>query len=203
MAFTSTLQTRPIDQWPGKLTRNRKRAPFRSGYGQTMNLLTRELEHLRATGIVLLMALRPQDIRLDGRPRADSRTEHPGVILCFNKPESVRMPCDAFDDWSDNLRAIALSLEALRKVDRYGVSKCSEQYKGWAALPPPNGDHWTKQQAWEFIAAMIGRGKDAPALSPTDMETAIRTCEFKTHPDHGGNSTDFHKVQQARKLLLV
>lgn len=204
MSFTSTLQTRPIDQWPGKLTRNRRRAPFRSGWGQTMDLLDRELHHIGATGVVLLMALRPQEIRNDGRPRADARPQHPGVILCFVKSGApVRMPCDAFDDWGDNVRAIALSLEALRKVDRYGVSKTGEQYKGWAALPPPNGDDWTRTEAFNFIALLLGVTEtDLSAGLRLDAEAVLRKAELKTHPDHGGRAEDFNKVQQARKLLL-
>jgi len=46
------------------------------------------------------------------------------------------MPCDSFRDWEANLRAIALSLEHLRAVDRYGVTtEEEEQYTGWLRLP--------------------------------------------------------------------
>lgn len=196
------FQVRPIDQWPRPLTRDRRRAPFRADYGTTMQQLDRELRLIGAHGIVLLMAYREQDIRLDGRPRASAKPDHPGVIVSFtNKTGPKRFPCDTFDHWCANLRAIALSLEALRKVDRYGVTSHGEQYRGWQALPPPNGDHWTKAQAHEWLERVLGTA--IPTGQPqAAIEHLLREAEKKTHPDAGGNAADFHMVQQARKLLL-
>lgn len=194
------LQTRPIDEWPGPLRRSheRKRAPFRVGYGKLINDLQREVDHLRATSCVLLMALDQSDIRLDGRPRAGATPRHPGVILVLQTPSGqMRWPCDTYNDWADNLRAISLSLAALRAVDRYGVTKRGEQYTGWMKLEAPNGDHWTKEQAREFLRSIIGNTFDAvPILA------AIRECERRTHPDAGGDVDKFKKVQQARALLI-
>lgn len=113
----------------------------------------------------------------------------------------LRYPCDTFDDWQDNVRAIALALEALRTVDRYGVTKRAEQYKGWAALPSPNGDHWGEKEALDFLVQLMG--SDARIATPDRLADTIRRAEFKTHPDRGGNPDDFKKVQQARKLLLA
>ena len=41
---------------------------------------------------------------------------------------------DEFPHWHDNLRGIALGLEALRKVERYGIAKRGQQYAGFAEL---------------------------------------------------------------------
>ncbi len=44
---------------------------------------------------------------------------------------------DACEFWQHNVRSIALGLEALRAVDRYGISRRGEQYAGFrAALTP-------------------------------------------------------------------
>lgn len=197
------FQVRPIDQWPRELTKSRQRARFSAPYGSTMQLLDRELKHLRARGVVLLMALSERDIRLDGRPRANAKADHPGVILCFeDRTGAKRFPCDKFDHWHDNLRAIALSLEALRTVDRYGVTTHGEQYRGWQALPSPNGDHWNADQAREWLSGFLGLQKLPPEMSQEAIEVYVRSAEKKAHPDTGGNASDFHKVQQARKLLL-
>lgn len=196
------LQVRPIDEWPRAFTKNRQRARFSAPYGATMQLLDAELRHLRASGVVLLMALKTEDIRLDGRPRSNARADHPGIILCFkDRTGSKRFPCDKFDRWHDNLRAIALSLEALRTVDRYGVTTHGEQYRGWQALPSPNGDHWDVDQAREWLSEILELQIDRE-LRPAALEGFLRLAEKKTHPDMGGNASDFHKVQQARKLLL-
>jgi hypothetical protein len=38
--------------------------------------------------------------------------------------------------WQDNLRAVALGLEALRRVERYGIAQRGEQYAGWRRADP-------------------------------------------------------------------
>jgi hypothetical protein len=40
---------------------------------------------------------------------------------------------DACEDWRHNIRSIALGLEALRAVDRYGISRRGQQYAGFRA----------------------------------------------------------------------
>lgn len=40
---------------------------------------------------------------------------------------------DCCDFWQHNVRSIALGLEALRAVDRYGISRRGEQYAGFRA----------------------------------------------------------------------
>lgn len=165
-----------------------------------MQLVAFELRKLGAKAPVLLMDIDAAQIRVDGRPYANAKPRHPGVVLSFTASDGKQMqfPCDAFDHWSANLRAIALALEALRKIDRYGVTRHGEQYKGWQALPAPNGDHWTKDEAMSFLGTIIGgRARILP------MEDALRECEKLTHPDmQNGDSSKFKKVQQARKLLL-
>ncbi len=196
------LQTRPIDHWPGQLRPHskRKKAPFRVGYSRLIQDLQREVDHLRARTCVLLMALDESDIRIDGRPRAGASPRHPGVILAVDTPKGpLRFPCDTYTDWADNLRAITLSLAALRAVDRYGVTSRGEQYTGWRALPPPNGAHWTPQQARDFLRTIIGNRVDALPVA-----AAILEAEKLTHPDKPtGNRDDFQKVQDARRLLLT
>lgn len=165
-----------------------------------MKLLDSELRHLKATGVVMLMALADYEIRNDGRPRADAKPRHPGVILSFTTPNgAMQFPCDRFDYWADNIRAIALGLEALRKVERYGIAPRSEQYTGWKALPAPaSTPTQTKQQALESLRRFIsGRVDTLP------VDAAIRECEMLTHPDRGGKAEDFKQVQEARKVLLA
>lgn len=198
------FQCRPIDQWPGAMTVERKRSPFRSGWSDTMKLLEHELKLLDAKSVVLLMPLREQDIRLDGRPRADARPSHPGVILCFqNKHGPQRFPCDQYLDFADNIRAIALSLQALRAVDRYGVTRRGEQYKGWAALPSPAATAMTTVEAARWLTTfLVGPGKKLDLATLEQCQAALRQAEFKSHPDRGGNPDDFKRCQEARKALL-
>lgn len=182
---------RPIDQWPGELSRSRRYAPFRSAMSTTVRELERELRMLNAKQIVLQIAMDDRDIRLDGFPRANARAAHPGVILAFeSKFGPLKFAVDTFTDWTDNLRAIALGMEALRKVDRYGVTKRGEQYTGWKALPPGSDDtHGIEnaQVAREYLETVYGG----------DLRRAL----METHPDRGGDREEFGKVMRIKALL--
>jgi hypothetical protein len=175
---------RPIVLWPEAETRNRARAPFRSSYSATHALLRREVLMLGATSAVLQLAVAEDDIRLDGDLRANARPSHPGVIVSFESRHGpLRYACDTYLSWQDNARAIALTLEKLRAVDRYGAAKGGEQYRGWRALPSGNGGSDPGRGA-----ALIARhGSVAAAL-------------FATHPDHGGDARDFSDVQAFREM---
>ncbi len=200
MSFVVEFQVRPIDAWPGKLTVSRQRSRFNTGWGQTCHELDRELRHLGASGVALLMALDAGDIRLDGRPRANARPAHPGVILVCQtrKVGSLRMACDKFVAWQDNVLAIARSLEALRMVDRYGCTRTGEQYRGWQALPPPEVKPAAspRDQAKEILRRFIGGRVDM-----LDPAAAVREAQVLTHPDRGGEADDFKLVMQAKELL--
>lgn len=181
---------RPIEGWPVDFTRHRRRSSFSASLTRTVELLARELRYLAARQIVLQLAVSEGALRVDGLPRASAQPEHPGVVLAFeSKWGPLKYATDEFSTWQDNLRAIALSMEALRKVDRYGVSKRGEQYTGWKALPAstdPAAAIQTKEQAREVLARYNG-----------DVRAAIRA----THPDTGGDPDEFRRVVKARDLL--
>lgn len=198
-----SITFRPIERWPKPMTRFRQRSRFKASYSQTLDLLDRELWHVGAKQVVLQMALQPSDIRVDGLPRASAKPSHPGVILAFQtKRGPLSFPCDTYDRYEDNLRAIALSLEALRSVDRYGVTGNGEQYRGWERLPPPEThEGWTLEQAQAFID-QVNDGQADWSIR-VHAENAIRRAEMKTHPDiQGGDAEKFKLVQHARIVIL-
>jgi hypothetical protein len=164
--WPDTLKCAPVRVWPGELTRTRTRSQFKAGLRDTLQLLDRELFHLTEThtqreSLEMLIAIPAGDAwRLDGRPRANAVPEHPGVIVSLDsKFGHLSYPCDTFTTWQDNLRAVALALEALRKVDRYGVTKRGEQY------PAPGGDRrWAVAGGRRAIFAAFGLGKSVMQL---------------------------------------
>lgn len=186
---------RPFDGSPPPL--GHRSAQFSASWSSTVELLARELRHLDAKQTVLELALRDRDIRVDGMPRADARLEHEAVRLSFaSKWGPLRYETGEYDGvsyrripgWQCNVRAIALSMEALRAVDRYGVSKRGEQYRGWRALPMRAGDDSliTPLHAQEFLKRWDG-----------DIRRAIK----ETHPDRGGDEATFRQVMRARELV--
>jgi hypothetical protein len=201
----------PIREWPGALTpaSQRKLTPFKTNdrdfrrrpvpLSQTLELLDRELRMLDAKDAEMLVAIAPQDFRRDGRPRAGAKAEHPGVILSFTtKIGKLSYPCDTFTTWPDNLRAIALALEALRKVDRYGVTSHGEQYRGFLAIEAgtamPAG-FGSRDEVIDFLAKLVGWER------PFDADAALRFAKRKTHPDLGGDAVSFQRVTLAETYL--
>lgn len=189
---------RPIEQWPTELTPKaaRRATPFYSSYDESVDLMIRELGYLDATDVVLEIATR--DVRRDGTgPLSNARADHPGVILSFgSKYGPLRYWTDEFTHWWANYRAIALALEALRKVDRYGVSNRGEQYTGWAALPSAG-------ESTDVAATVIA---DAAHVTldevRADPKAAVRQAQVRTHPDRGGDPAQFQRVTEMAEVLL-
>lgn len=99
------LTLRPVDVWPGTLRGDRDRSPYSAPLKDTLKVLRRELVALSAKDVVLQIALREQDLRLDGLPRAGAIASHPGVILAFgSRHGALRLFFDRFTRWDHNLR---------------------------------------------------------------------------------------------------
>lgn len=200
-----TYTFRRIERWPKEPTRTRRRAPFKAGYAATLTLLERELTHLKAQGVVIQTHMAANDIRNDGLPRSSARPSAPGVIVTFlAKGKPFSFPCDTYVDWEDNLRAVALSLEALRAVDRYGVTRGGEQYQGFKALPAP-ADAQSAFESAEAAASFLAQHSRefAPPIltDPARRDAAYRDAAKRLHPDRGGSPEDWHKLQEALRVL--
>jgi hypothetical protein len=101
----------------------------------------------------------------------------------------LRYGCDTFTTYEANLRAIALALEALRLVDRYGVTKRGEQYKGWLALE----EHTVSQEEAEQFLLTYG--------SRDNLRGAYRAAAMVLHPDKGGSADEWARLQNAKVVL--
>lgn len=202
----------PVAAWPGVRTppAERRRSQFerREIFTRTTYDLDRELRALEAENIVLQTFHQEGQIRVsDGLPRATARDpEDPGVILTFDSRHGpLSFPCDTYETWQENLRGIALGMQALRAVDRYGVTRHGEQYRGWKALPGPGGSTTTMTAA----AAAVVLSRLAPGYSPAMIlgapahaRAAYRLAARAAHPDvAGGSNGAFHQVQAAREVL--
>lgn len=210
--WPSTLKVGPIGAWPGEMTRNRQSSKFSARLSDTLQVLTREIYHVVDTleqqrSAELLIAIPPGKFRLDGRPYADAKAEHPGVIFSIDSRHGhLSYPCDTFTTWQDNLRAIALALEALRKVDRYGVTKRGEQYRGFLALEatvaPAGFVTAADALAWliDLVSAEWEHGP-VPSGTPADVARLVRAAQRRSHPDTGGDAAVFQRVSMAEAKL--
>lgn len=212
--MTATYQFRPISTWPGEMTMpaDRRSSPFRvkggkpTPYTTTMKQLANELRMIVAKDVVVELALGEQDIRADGLPRANARPEHPGVILSFDSAYGpLRYACDRFVGWTENLRAITLGLEALRMVERYGITKRGEQYSGWKQIEATSA---SKDHARGQLIDIIGRfGTDRQMADIDELDDVriVRRARRVTHPDlaKGEAVEAWMAVNQAAEMLGV
>lgn len=204
--MTLEFQFRPIEHWPGEKTRSRQRSKFNTHYNKTLELLARELSHLRAKQIVIQADCGAEEIRRDGQLRADARLRGPGIILSFESAKGpLSFPCDTYCDWQDNLRAIALAMEALRSIDRYGVTRRAEQYKGWARLPAPDASVFPDAAAaasWVAVESNLGFSPEVLLRDKHEWRRAYSSLAGKFHPDRNcGADAEFKKLQAARELI--
>jgi hypothetical protein len=197
---------------------------FTATWWDTLELLERELTELRAAHVVIEVDVPERAIRADGMLRADAKALSPAVRVAFDsKHGPLQYATDRFqrpywqrkgarEDWQHNVRAIALGLEALRKVDRYGITKRGEQYAGWKALPPGSAvampGAMTIEDAARFLIESAGLtrqvdGRDITAvIDSAELRRGLfRQGAHRLHPDRGGDVTGFNRLQEARELL--
>lgn len=201
---------RPLKQWPGTPTasdRRRGNAFGHASYIGTLDLLERELQHLKAQNIVIQAYFQDYQIRNDGLPKEAAAPSAPGVIVSFNNRagDTFSYPCDVFLFWQHNLRAIALSLESLRRVDRFGVTKRGEQYSGFKQLPagaPPPRARMTPEAAAALIANAVPFVQQEGLLQERRLfDAALALAKSALHPDAGGSHEEFVLLGEAAEVL--
>jgi hypothetical protein len=187
---------RPLAAPPYK---NRKRSTFKASWNDTLDKLEKELTNLGARDVNIQAGFQIHEIRNDGWPRGGRRPSHPAVVLSFldRKGTPLSFPCDTYDDHEDNIRAIALSLEALRAVNRYGVTKGHEQYQGFAQLPAAD----PSQQRTEAIAYFSRITGWTEQQIRGDLQGAYRLAAKATHPDSGGSNEAFNAMRSHWTVL--
>jgi len=184
----------------------RKRSSFDANMlTKTTKLLKREAGMLGAAQVVVQV---DGPVRQDGQP-AVTRLRTPAVsVFIQSRHGPLRYDVDTFDHWEDNLRGVALGLEALRAVDRYGVTKRGEQYPGWKALPPGTSvaTAMPAMSATEAAGIVVETAKSMvePDLVLQDSRlysSLWRDAVKNAHPDRGGDRQAWDRLQVAKTVL--
>jgi hypothetical protein len=204
------------NKFPRKLTPAEERdyPRFKKSWDQVLDDLDRETFQLDARdGSIVIMTFHEKHwIRNDGRLQSNApNPKYPGVVVRFDVPSEDRskwvpmsFECDQFTTWKANVQAIAGALEALRKVDRYGVSsrgKDKAHYEGYKALPSAEGKTSTREYAAEILSTHSGIAVKEILVSDTARASAFRKAVQKVHPDSGGDIEDFVRLTEANKIL--
>lgn len=181
-------------QWPFgyERTKSPRRSKFRQTFGWSRDKVIRQIRMLGGTQPVISTNI---PLKNDGFPYATYRTpDDKGVAVYFmyNK-EQVTFACDKWDKIEDNLYAIALTIEAIRGMDRWGVSDMLKRaFTGFTALPPGKGDGQAhKPEEWYDVLEV------QPDAHPDVIRNAFREKAKTTHPDLGGSHEEFIKLKNA------
>lgn len=143
----------------------------------------------RVLKALALMGIDRQDVvvstnvrtRLDGLPRSgEPKPDDCGVAVYWEtrKQERRVMAIDRYTEVADNLAAIALTLDAMRAIERHGGAQILDRaFTGFVALPAPGeSKHWRD---------VLGVGKECDRVG---VKAAFRALASKAHPDRPGGS---------------
>jgi hypothetical protein len=198
------LQVRflPLPKWNRLPKLQGLRSQFKTSYDKTLDKLEYEIGRVDGHDVRIEAGYAPHQIRNDGWPQSKATLAHPACVLYFDCASGpLSFPCATYSALAANLHAIALTLECLRAVDRYGVTQSHQQYVGFAALPPVARE-LNVEEAAAFIGNIAGARADLILRSSESYRVAYRHAASKLHPDQNTDGMeDFLKLGQARQLL--
>lgn len=170
---------RQLPAWPYE-QQPRLPSRFQTSWARSLDKLQDEIQRVGGSAILIGVVITDDQLRLDGTPRPGFKVMHPGAEVSFTDDVGRRLTfhTDRYPTLHDNLHAIASGMEALRAVERYGITTTGQQYAGFAMLG--QGD--------------VDRGR-ALVEAAGSLTRALKTH----HPDHGGNAADFAAVDAYRK----
>jgi hypothetical protein len=132
----------------------------------------------------------------DGRPYADANPEDPGAVIRWSKDgQQYAVACDRYTGLRSNVRAIGLYIREKRKMSNRPVLTGQDEF-ATARLPSGNeGAIAGEPPAHEVL--------DIAPDAPEDVvKAAARAKKKETHPDAGGSTEAFQRVQRAEEVLL-
>lgn len=195
-----------MSSWQGPTTdpsRRRSKWTFQAGWTDTMKMLDAEIEKLGADMFVIEADFRESDIRRDGSfPLANARPPaFPGIRVAFESRHGPLVyQTDTCVWWQHNVRSIALGLEALRAVDRYGITHRAEQYTGFKAIGGGSSNGFVDADdalRWLQSPEVCGFA----GAQGVELSKLLKLVARRHHPDMGGDPTMWAKYDHAAQLL--
>lgn len=189
-------------QWPAGYKKTPPVDRIESQFKQTMHtaqqFLNKEIERLNATDLIISTNIPVR--KSDGgfySEYSSKRLEDPGVSIYFKINGKDRSMCD--DQYVyvwENIYALGKGLEALRGIERWGISDFLDRaFTGFPALPESSS--LVQTRIWDVLW-LSGQ----PASSDI-IRKSYRRIARKVHPDQPGGSNDaFAELQEAYRQAL-
>lgn len=193
-------------KWPAGTPRtySSQRSAFKSRTWQEgMAEVKEELARMRVTEVVISFNIRLKPGTKEPYAGQNAATlQDTGVAVYFKRKvngtaqdaaEWTCLPCDKWRTLGENFHAIALTIQRMRDLDRYGVGKSGQSFDGYKALPAAassESDDWTTVLAIPHGAT----------------EVQIREAHIKQvkaiHAEGGDTSSAIARVNVARDAAL-
>lgn len=180
-------------QWPDGWPRAKYRdqAAYLVEFETARRELKREIKLMNGSDLVISSNV---PIRQDGECYASSAGKNymdPGVAIYFKrKKEQIGIGCDCWDRVKDNLRALGLTIKAMRQIERCGASDILDRaFTAFKALPPAmsiSNPNW-----WDVLQVL----EDSPTAL---VKKSYRSLATANHPDRdGGDAGAMARINEA------
>lgn len=178
--------------WPIGYKRSPQRifSRFKVTMDKSQRFLREEIKRLGGTDLIVSTNI---PIRKDGGMYADwmnKKIDDPGVAIYFKyKGKDISMCCDQYTKIWENVYALGKGIEALRGMERWGVSDFIDRaFTGFAALPDPDNK---EESCYEILGVM-------PWATEEEINKAYKDlCKIR-HPDKGGSTDAFTQLLNAQ-----
>jgi hypothetical protein len=116
-------------RWPHPVRLKRRVLTGPIKFDVTLNELVTRLLEMEATEVSVGLDFDDAEMRPDGWPRANAIPKTPGVLLVVEcRYGNLLFACDTYINWLQNLHALVLLLDNLRKASFYEVVPAHELY---------------------------------------------------------------------------
>lgn len=194
---------------------DRRNSQFSAGYPDTIRKLCTEVDAIAETrGGLITIALdaHPAQLKVNGTGlKANQAPATPAVEISFDSQHGpVRFQADAYTRtwsrlaaWRDNVRAVALTLEYLRAVDRHGAADHGQQYGGFLAIEAgPSATALPTTVSRDEAQTILATTARVPHETITDWPPIYRRARANAHPDsNGGDRMQWDRVEEAARVL--
>jgi hypothetical protein len=188
---TETAQPYPL-KWPEGQPRARARrhSKFKVDVDRARRQLLAELRMLGADHVVISSNQRNASYGADNGPEPKDT----GVAVYFaHGKKSLVIACDSYVYLKDNMRAVGVTVAALRTIQRHGATELLERaFTGFAALPPRGGE----VRPWYEV---LGVSSDATVDA---VKAKFRELSKIHHPDLGGDEVTMSRFTDAYRQAM-
>ena len=188
--MTDTPTAYPL-AWPAgwPRTAQRQSGPYRTQLPGALKNLRDEIRLLCGDAAVRTMLL-SSNVTLGAEAPAD-----PGVVAYFTwDRQQISIPCDRWTRVEHNVQAIALTIEAMRAMDRHGAKHMIRaMFQGFTAIRGPGPKPWRE---------VLGFGP-AEQVTRSMVNERWKALARSAHPDAGGSEARMAEINAAKDAALA